>query len=352
MTKALKTNELTSHGRRLLREVYAVFRETGNWPKLREMQRRFGRADVRQVVEELGHERAFCNGTEEPFIALRLAGLEAVREATSDRETYARAVGLMAQRYEAGADEVAHMEFATALGLDDLSLSRLGHILQIANSPTRGGSYNPTDGSFSMRLDGEAHFYLGAMTYAKVKQIRRARVAAQEQRHAQYFGPQRESSAASTRQTDSRTDSSHRLRLTNLALDKVLQHDLQELGVVHQAGAWKATALLAGSCLEAVLLDMLERRPEEAQAILRNEPEWRSKVGLEGLAAAAAKLGMITIDMQQFAVAAKGWRDIIHPARAVRSQAPSKELAEALVANLRLLLARLTTQELASFPTQ
>ena len=126
------------------------------------------------------------------------------------------------------------------------------------------------------------------------------------------------------------------LNLVDSDLQGVFDRDVSELNATIEANAWKASAILAGSCLEAILLDLWKRH--DGEATNRWKRRWPDKVSAAELAEAAVTKGLLSADHEGLAKTIRRARNLVHPALAAREPGePSRELADALVAFLRLI---------------
>jgi len=98
-----------------------------------------------------------------------------------------------------------------------------------------------------------------------------------------------------------------------------LHHDLGEVDRALQNGEWKATTVLAGSVIEALLLWALQsRKPsevtEETATLKKPIEHWY----LHELINLAHRTGLISQDTRVAADQGKDFRNLIHPGRAAR----------------------------------
>lgn len=106
----------------------------------------------------------------------------------------------------------------------------------------------------------------------------------------------------------------------------------RDLGAAHRAFAnseWKASIVLAGAAIEALLLWKLREPPRTKEEVLdaakagseRNELDNDiNKWGLEKYILVAERLGIIKGDTPTAARLAQNFRNLIHPGRAIRRQ--------------------------------
>ncbi len=113
--------------------------------------------------------------------------------------------------------------------------------------------------------------------------------------------------------------------ISDLHLREILARDISAATIALSNGEWKATTVLSGSVVEALLLWALEQRdPAEVSAaaeaalgsgialrLSKDLGEWN----LHALIEVAAKLGIISTDTATQARLAKDFRNLIHPGR-------------------------------------
>jgi hypothetical protein len=92
-----------------------------------------------------------------------------------------------------------------------------------------------------------------------------------------------------------------------------LEADYRELESCMKAGAWKAVHVLAGSVIEAVLIDYLTATGYQAKTSI--DP---LKMDLAQAIAACQKEGVLTEKTEQLSSAIKSYRNLIHPGRQIR----------------------------------
>lgn len=115
-----------------------------------------------------------------------------------------------------------------------------------------------------------------------------------------------------------------------------MDHDYAEATGCLSSGAYKATILLAGSILEGLLIDHLNRHPG-----VRNADGW-SHASLGKLIGACRERGLLTADSLQYAEVLRKNRNQIHPASAARSLSgaeslPARANAEAALRTLDVI---------------
>jgi hypothetical protein len=98
---------------------------------------------------------------------------------------------------------------------------------------------------------------------------------------------------------------------------------------------------MAGMCLETLLLDLCEQSERARRRFIKKSP--REIRGID-LLKAAQDFQLIEPDYYGLADAIRRWRNIIHPAASRESPEPTKELAEALVSSLNLILSHVTAR--------
>ncbi|MGB8656739.1 MAG: hypothetical protein WCE90_03015 [Candidatus Zixiibacteriota bacterium] len=113
-------------------------------------------------------------------------------------------------------------------------------------------------------------------------------------------------------------------------LREIIERDYQEVQKVKNAKAPKATIVLAGSIIEALLLEALLKDSPKAKIAPKapKENELR-KWHLNSLIEVAEELGKIEQDTTQFSYVVKDYRNLIHPGKEIRIKLkPKPEEAE------------------------
>lgn len=324
----------------LIADVYAHFREHGYWPLVRVLQGAYGpRISVRALAAEVGRDTMLCHEGADGGCALTLQGLRALPQAVADLDRLAAAVAFLARQYEAtGPAPVDHEAIGHALGLTGVDLARVGALLSSSGRFWAGGSWSPDNTKFSITPAEEAFFFRDVTSYDDFEEAR-----AEVERNDRRIGEIR---SAEYRQSHGegppqiRDDLPTRYCLADATLDALFQRDLTELSQVQALGAWKATTVLAGSCLETLLFDVCKRHESDCTA--KWQGKWPNAVNASDLVKLASIRGWITPDHAQLATVLRRWRNVVHPHRALQSDEPTKELSDALVGVLKLLTADLS----------
>jgi hypothetical protein len=129
--------------------------------------------------------------------------------------------------------------------------------------------------------------------------------------------------------------------LVSADLRRVVEADLRELEVLRQAGAAKALFILAGSLVEGVLVDVLGRREDLAQSILK-KGKWPNDAGLAGLIEGAARFGLVQPTVKGLLEVLKDYRDLVHPVRMSTTKLRARQdTAELVLQAVRVVLADL-----------
>lgn len=253
-------------------------------------------------------------------------------------EHLARAVGFVGRQYEvSGPFPVTREDIGEALGLDGADLTRLGALLYQVGRLWAGGSWANDRSTFSVTPAEDAAFFRDVESFAGFQEARdqldRNDRIVTEAISEDYRRARGEPLAPAA------TDQATQYRLIDPALDALFQRDLAELADVHALGAWKASAILAGSCLETVLLDVCQQRDSECAQ--KWGSTWRRSASASDMARFAATRKWISQDHGDASKVLRRWRNTVHPYVALQALEPTKELADALTALLRLLLADL-----------
>lgn len=128
---------------------------------------------------------------------------------------------------------------------------------------------------------------------------------------------------------------------------QVLIRDYAEAQLAFSVGAHKASALLSGGLIEAMLMDTIQwdevvnhEEYEEAVKVFprsRGAINW-DKVSMTHLIGAASRLGLLQPTTQRMTEGARDFRDTVHPNAEVRTQSRAEcEEAVLLLALVRLL---------------
>lgn len=118
--------------------------------------------------------------------------------------------------------------------------------------------------------------------------------------------------------------------ITDLGLRASLETDYRELTIAVSNSAWKATHVLAGSIIEALLVDyLLTLRTADAKG---KDP---LKMDLSELIAECRNLGILSDRTEHLSTVVRGYRNLIHPGRILRLgeqvDESSAQVAKALV---------------------
>lgn len=116
--------------------------------------------------------------------------------------------------------------------------------------------------------------------------------------------------------------------ITDEAFRTVLEADLKEMEQCFESKAWKAVHVLAGSIIEAVLIDYLIAEGHEKR-------ENALKMGLGEAVKLAAERDIISEKAASLSSVLKEYRNLVHPGRSIRmretTSAASARIAESLV---------------------
>ncbi len=331
---------------RLLADTYSYFHEHGSWPFVRTIQATYGPTiNIRALAAEAGRDSIICQEGADGHLVLMLAALARLPEARGDLERLARAVAILADAFaERGPIPVGIRDIAVALGLQDTERRRIGALLLLSGRLWSAAQGAPESPDFSITPAEQVFFFKGISSFVEFES-RREQIERDDRRIGQILTDEYRHTHGQSALQDTKDDTQQRYRLADPVLDGILQVDLAELSVVHGLGAWKSTAVLAGSCLETLLFDLCKQREIECQSKWGNK--WPGQVNASDLAAFATARGWITQDQGGLVTVLRRWRNIVHPHTASIQGAPYKELADALTAVLRLLVADLSRNDAA-----
>jgi len=325
---------------RLVADTYSYFREHGHWPLVRTLQADYGpRFNVRALAAEAGRDTIICQAGADGRCQLTLQALRSIPGAADDLERLARAVAFIGSQYaKGGSASVDHAAIGASLGIEGVELQRLGALLYLTSRLWSGGTFATDYSTFAVSPSEEALFFRDVKTFAEVEETT-ARIERDDRRIAGMLSTeyQRARGAPAAPPAD---ESPARYRLADPDVDALIQRDLAELTTVQSVGAWKSAAVLAGSCLESLLFDVCKRH--EPECIAKWSKRWPAQVNASDLAAFAASRKWITDDQGQLASVLRRWRNTVHPYTALAAKEPTKELADALIAVLRLMVADLS----------
>lgn len=317
----------------LVAAIWRRFDETGDWPTVQRVQSDLPEHDVRLAAREVGRDLVECGWGSGDRCKLKLRGIALCPEAEQLVTDFIRAVRLLAARYiEDQMFVVQGSMVAAALELDEASHARLARVMwsNLSGMSMRGDiadlSYEvvltPSVVAFRSITDLEGYFAEAARAYEEEAEAAR-------REHAPLLAPRAEPVVVDPGPLESPP------QLSDPELSSMLHEDLEELLRLRSARAWKATALLAGSCIEAALLDLWMARPTEAKEALG--PKWRQSSAFK-MAQAALERGWVDADHAPLLEFIRHWRNTVHPALAVQKQQPNRQLAEMLIALLAYLL--------------
>ncbi len=126
--------------------------------------------------------------------------------------------------------------------------------------------------------------------------------------------------------------------VSDQALQAILRRDLEELVSAVSAGLDKSVAMLAGSIMEAVLVDVIDRRPDLAQGYM-GKKKFPSDASIDKLVEIAVAENLLDSLATSLVDSIKDYRDLIHPDRERRLRTKLDGATTAsLLALLRLVL--------------
>ena len=109
------------------------------------------------------------------------------------------------------------------------------------------------------------------------------------------------------------------LFISDIDLRDSIRMDIGTAEQTFRNGGWKASTILAGSAIEALLLWRLK---QEDPVSLKNkaaiDPNQIDRMDLHHLIDASKKMGIIKTETVTLALLAKGFRNLIHPGRSIR----------------------------------
>lgn len=123
-----------------------------------------------------------------------------------------------------------------------------------------------------------------------------------------------------------RTGAIYELRDFSFVVDDqlraIIERDYVDAQQALSAGSWKAVIVLAGGCIEGVLLDLLQQHPEARQATSKVRSADLSRWDLIDLIKVAVELKLIGVGIDKFSDSVREFRNLIHPGNEVRTGLP------------------------------
>lgn len=109
--------------------------------------------------------------------------------------------------------------------------------------------------------------------------------------------------------------------VTDPEIRKILARDYEEIQRALVSNCWKSVIILAGSAIEAILLDLLERDPAKARASTKapREPDLK-KWDLADLIKVSVDLKLVTDGIEKLSNPIREYRNLIHPGNEIRKK--------------------------------
>ncbi len=109
------------------------------------------------------------------------------------------------------------------------------------------------------------------------------------------------------------------LFISDIDLRDSIRMDISTAEQAFRNGAWKASTVLAGSAIEALLLWRLKQEdPKNLQSKTAIDANQLDRMDLHRLIDVSKKMGIIKSETFTLALLAKGFRNLIHPGRSIR----------------------------------
>lgn len=135
--------------------------------------------------------------------------------------------------------------------------------------------------------------------------------------------------------------------VSDAELRAIIERDLGELSDAVNNGMHKSTALMAGSIVESLLLDVAALRPDLADSYLPKNKKFPADASIDHLVAIVVGEGMLDKAAHQLVTTVKDYRDLIHPDRERRVRAK----VDGATTSTILALLRLVVRSLADAKT-
>ncbi len=101
-------------------------------------------------------------------------------------------------------------------------------------------------------------------------------------------------------------------------LRREAEGDYREILACHATHSWKAAIMLTGSCLEAILLDLVLQREEEAKKLTAAPKGSPASWNLADLVEVCEALDLISKGQISLSDAVREFRNLVHPGRIMR----------------------------------
>lgn len=109
------------------------------------------------------------------------------------------------------------------------------------------------------------------------------------------------------------------LFISDIDLRESIRMDIDTAEQTFRNGAWKASTVLAGSAIEALLLWRLKQEdPGKLQTKANTDANKLDRMDLHNLIEISEKTGILKTETVTLALLAKGFRNLIHPGRSIR----------------------------------
>lgn len=126
-------------------------------------------------------------------------------------------------------------------------------------------------------------------------------------------------------------------------LRRIVERDLEELAGALKGGLFKTVGILCGGILEAVLIDVLERKASIAQSYMGQNKKFPADASLDKLVEIGAGEGLLEPQAVTMVGQVRDFRDLVHPDRERRFKPKVDDAtAYAHIALVRLVLRDLT----------
>jgi hypothetical protein len=319
--------------------LYGRFRQSSAWPSTLALQIEFrASGNVRLWAAAAGRENVVCENGSDGICRVTLRGLRRCPSARDDLSYFARAVSCMADAYiKNGPIELSMTTIAQSIGADSEAQSRLTALF------SRDNKFWQSWQGHGREFRGVPHediiFFDGVDSLDEIDE-RLARLDTEQRQIAElHWGTQGAPGRALIPATKDSAPLVPKiptsLSLRDPRLRAATASDLDELASHIRTGAWKSAAVLAGACLEALLLDLWLRNEDRAKEEWKKK--WPDSVGLNELAEGALKHGLISRDIRAFAGAITRARNLVHPLRAAAEPTITPAFVELLLSTLKLL---------------
>ena len=313
--------KIRPEGQALLQHVYDKFKAEGKWPSVRQVQIELvDLGPIQAVAEMIGSEYVRCDYGD-GVCSLELKGVALCEGTQGDIENFLATIRYAAQLYveTATSPRISGAILQSALGMTQPDAQRACVLLKTAHG--FWSSHKPVGDDVEIKVSDEIVHYQGVQSLDEFW-ARDERLKQQTMQGASQSVSRRVRKSQSKPPPQPATVMfEHVEKITDDGIRALVEQDARELEKALQAGMWKAAVILAGGCAEAVLLDLFARHPDLSTKHFKGKNPGNAMFG--ALVDKARDAGLITQAERDMASAMRQWRNLTHPALALRESLPA-----------------------------